>query len=543
MQRRFFLNITAMKNRLLVFAVYLLSAVLFYHKALQVYFLSDDWKLFYLLDRDGFSALAFNFESEFIRIIPCVVLSALYFLFGISSAFPFHLLSVLLHALNGFLVFVLAEKIFGRHLKQGSSFLYSLAAGFIFVSLPYQVEAVTWMSGTSDLLACCFVLLTLILYYDYKISAERKYLFLSALFFLLAVLSKESSLFVPLLVIALEAFFLRGQKQILPVVQPVAVYLIPVLLYALLNKFLTGYLITPGVDIFINMPLSLFLENYFLYAAKFFAFYRLLPSEARDILKFILEYKTVALPIAVTVLLLLYFWLRKKLTLGKPESRLITLSLAAFIISLLPVIHLETSFVGSPQSDRYGYLPSVFFVILVSGIAALINRKVIVIAVLCMMMIWFYAEVQTLNRNWVKAGGMVKKIVNEFQPADGISYITNLPDNLNGAYFLRNGLSEAVSVINHRDFLGRINIISYHTITSEGDKAHAEIRADSVCRVIFMKPEKDIPPAEKIFTLVPDTARYSYSELSDTSFVVTIKELPFKNTKYYYSGGSLKVVR
>ena len=66
-----------MKNRWLVLAVYFLSALIFYHKSLQVYFLSDDWKLFYLLDRYGFSAIASNFESEFIRIIPCVLLSAL----------------------------------------------------------------------------------------------------------------------------------------------------------------------------------------------------------------------------------------------------------------------------------------------------------------------------------------------------------------------------------------------------------------------------------------------------------------------------------
>jgi hypothetical protein len=55
-----------MKNRWLVFAVYLILVFVFYHKALQVYFLWDDWKLFYLLDRYGFFALTFNFESEVI---------------------------------------------------------------------------------------------------------------------------------------------------------------------------------------------------------------------------------------------------------------------------------------------------------------------------------------------------------------------------------------------------------------------------------------------------------------------------------------------
>jgi hypothetical protein len=514
-------------------------ALIFYHKALQVYFLSDDWKLFYLLDRYGFSAITFNFDSEFIRIIPCVLLSAFYFMFGIASAFPFHLLSVLLHAFNAFLVFGLAKKIFSRYVKQERSIFYSLAAGLIFISLPFQAEAVTWMSGTSDLIACCFVLLSLIFYFDYKNDGRKKNLFISALFFLLAVLSKESSLFLPLLIIVFEAFSKQARKQILTTV---AIYFVPVIIYALLNKFLTGYFITPGVSIFTNMSFSLLLENYFLYAAKFFALYRLLPFEIRDVLKLFFEYKAVLIPIAFAALVLLYIIFRKKIS-SDQSSKLIVLMFTAFIISLLPVIHLETSFVGSPQSDRYGYLPSVFFVILISGILALINKKAISIGALCLLMAWFYANVQVQNGNWLKAGNMVKKMMNEFKPADGVSYVANIPDNFNGAYFLRNGLSDALSVINHHDFLGQMQVISYHTITSEGDRVGAEKMAPSIYRVTFAKPEKKISASEKIFMVVPDTARYSYSEISDSSFVVTIKKFSLKSTLYYYSAGSLHVIQ
>jgi len=526
-----------MKNRWLVFAVYLALTFLFYHKALQVYFLSDDWKLFYLLDKYGFSALRFNFESEFIRIIPCVLLSALYFLFGIASAFPFHLLSVLMHAFNAFLVFLLAEKIFSRYLKNEARSFYFLTSGLIFISLPYQVEAVTWMSGTSDLVACCLVLLTLIFYFDYRSNGLKKNLFISVLFFLLAALSKESSLFLPLLIIVLEMFSVRKQMLL-----TVSVYFVPVVIYALLNKFLTGYFITPGVSIFTSMSFSLLLENYFLYAAKFFALYRLLPDVIRDVMKVGFEYKMITVPALAAALVLLYIIFRKKISFTSSNGKLITLMLVAFIISLLPVIHLETSFVGSPQSDRYGYLPSVFFVLLVSVIIALINKKVITMAALCLAVVWFYISVQVQNRNWVKAGSMVKKIVNEFKLPDGVSYITNIPDNYNGAYFLRNGLSDAVSAINHRDFSEQIQMISYHTITSEADKAVAERISESVYRVTFTAPEKKIPASEKIFMLMPDTARYSYSKISDTSFVVTVKNLPAKNTFYYYSAGSLYVV-
>jgi hypothetical protein len=346
-------------------------------------------------------------------------------------------------------------------------------------------------------------------------------------------------LFLPLLIIVLEIFSVRSRNQVLPTV---IIYFIPLVIYALLNKSLTGYFITPGVSIFTNMSWALFLENYFLYAAKFFALYRLLPHEIKDILKLLFEYKTVVVLTCCATAVLLYIGFRKKIS-SNDSGRLIALMIVAFIISLLPVIHLETSFVGSPQSDRYGYLPSVFFVILVSGILALLNKRIIAIGVLCLLMIWFYTKVQVQNRNWVKAGSMVKKIVNEFKPADGVSYITNIPDNYNGEYFLRNGLSDAVSAINHRDYSGRIQVISYHTITSAGDKANAEKIAPSIYRVSFATTEKKIPASEKIYMLIPDTAQYSYSEVSDTSFVVTVKKLPAQNTFYYYSAGSLRVIQ
>ena len=528
-----------MKNRWLVFAVYLLATLIFYHKALQVYFLSDDWKLFYLLDRHGFSAIAFNFESEFIRIVSCALLSALYFVFGIGSAVPFHLLSVLLHAFNSILVFILAEKIFSRYVIGEGSVFYSFIAGLLFLSLPYQVEAVTWMSGTSDLIACCFVLLSLIKYYDYKISNEKKQLVMSVLFFLPAVLSKESSLFLPLFVLVLE---LWEKRRIFPSIRTVALFFFPLLFYLAINKLLTGYFITPGISIFTNMSFSLLAENYFLYTAKFFALYRLLPSEIREVLKLIAEHKAMGLMILTLAVAGGYFMVRKFWSVKKSEAGLILLLLMAMMISLLPVIHLETSFVGSPQSDRYGYLPSVFFVILVSVIISFVKRKVIVTGVLCLLIAWFYTGVQIQNQNWIRAGEIVKGIVKKFNPKEGTLYITNIPDNFNGAYVLRNGLGEAASVLHHRDFLESIHVISYQTITSEKDAAHAELLNDSACHIIFSELEMKIPAAEKIFTLVPDTAHYAYSDVSDTSFTVTIKKPPPNINLYFYSRGNLHAV-
>jgi Flp pilus assembly protein TadD len=78
---------------------------------------------------------------------------SLNFIFGRSS-FGFHVGNVLLHAINSLLVFLIAARLFK---SKPAAYIASL----LFIVLPVHTEAVAFISGRADLLACMFGLLSI----------------------------------------------------------------------------------------------------------------------------------------------------------------------------------------------------------------------------------------------------------------------------------------------------------------------------------------------------------------------------------------------
>lgn len=128
-----------------------------------------------------------------------------------------HALNVILHALNVVLLFFLAV---GR-LK--ISPLFAFSAALLWAVHPLHTEAVTYMSATADPLHCLFVLLAL--------HAARR-TWLCGLFFICGLLSKESAIVTPLLVMVLaavqarEPFHWRTHLRTWPLWVIVVLYLI-----------------------------------------------------------------------------------------------------------------------------------------------------------------------------------------------------------------------------------------------------------------------------------------------------------------------------
>ena len=90
-------------------------------------------------------------------------------LFGLNP-WGHHLTSVLLHALNAALVFVLLQKLTGAIWR-------SLLVAALFGLHPLHVESVAWVAERKDVLSTCFGLLSLIFYARYaqrRSSAERR---------------------------------------------------------------------------------------------------------------------------------------------------------------------------------------------------------------------------------------------------------------------------------------------------------------------------------------------------------------------------------
>ena len=133
--------------------------------------------------------------------------------FGGDMPFFYHLDNILLHILATVLVFCLLKKIIKR---KDLSFFLSL----LFLFHPVLTQAVAWLPGRNDSLLTIFILASFLSFLNF-LDKPRFKLYLSYLLFLfLALLTKETAIFLPLLVIFYflfidESYTFRSDKSLL----------------------------------------------------------------------------------------------------------------------------------------------------------------------------------------------------------------------------------------------------------------------------------------------------------------------------------------
>ncbi len=213
----------------LTLAAFFVVGLLAYSNILNAYFLSDDFAQIGRVLAGDFSVTWGESHGGFFR--PLFILSYVLDVFlWERNQFGFHLTNLVLHVLNSFLVYLLADE-----LTKSQQRNFSLAAGFIFLLHPSHTEAVSWISGRADLLATFFCSLALLLYLSHLRTKRASSLALSLLSFWFALLSKESAVCLPLLILVLtfalnktndfRATLARSLKYTLVFVGVFAVYL------------------------------------------------------------------------------------------------------------------------------------------------------------------------------------------------------------------------------------------------------------------------------------------------------------------------------
>lgn len=125
---------------------------------------------------------------------PLLTLSFIFdkYFWGVDTSFM-HLDNILLHALNAVMVFFIARKLFAKLAISNS--ILPLGAALLFVLHPLNTEAVNWISGRSDLIAGCFVLLSLLILLKSLESSSKFYCAVSYFVLILGCLAKETALF------------------------------------------------------------------------------------------------------------------------------------------------------------------------------------------------------------------------------------------------------------------------------------------------------------------------------------------------------------
>lgn len=134
----------------------------------------------------------------------------------------FHILNIILHALNVFLIFLIAKMIVSKRV--------AVVSALLFLVLPIHVEIVTSIVGRSELLSVFFMLLSLLLFF------KNKHFWASLVFFA-ALLSKDFSVYLlPLFGLLL----LIKTRNFWSSVKIGVYYLIPVLAYFPLRYLALG---------------------------------------------------------------------------------------------------------------------------------------------------------------------------------------------------------------------------------------------------------------------------------------------------------------
>lgn len=121
-----------------------------------------------------------------------------YQLWGLNPT-GYHFGNVLLHALNGVLIYRL-------FIKLELSNIPALFGAVLFVLHPVQVESVAWVSERKNVLSAFFFLLALLTYIEYRqTGAGRVRSYLLSLFFLTcALLSKSAAVIFPVVILCYE---------------------------------------------------------------------------------------------------------------------------------------------------------------------------------------------------------------------------------------------------------------------------------------------------------------------------------------------------
>jgi hypothetical protein len=290
--------------------------------------------------------------------------------------------------------------------------------------------------------------------------------------------------------------------------------------YLVFGNVVGGY----GAEVHLNFSVSEMIFTLTAYFAKFFLLYRYIPDEIIWLLKTdIVRSSVIVMIIGFAILL---FVLRKSNRYNH-SIRLILFSVAAIAISLAPVINLETSFLENIQSDRYGFLPSIFFVLTLVFLLGLARSKAITTSIILLTIAVFSFSLWQTNNIWEQAHKLrtsFAESATDILKRDSKALIVNIPDNYKGVYLFREGLSEMM-LLNYGINLCETNYIFNQNM----DKLEKTNVAFSEKNGIILSQNSSNYPI-RINSLYKDDLKISYRD-----FTIFIEIKKQSNFNYYYT--------
>ncbi len=334
----------------------------------------------------------------------------------------YHLTNILLHALMSLCLYWLINILFKDR-------LLSLFTAAIFAVHPIHTETVSYISGRADILAAVFLLLTLILYIKH-LRSERIYIYLFMLMsYILALLSKEIALILPLALLLYHYTFKERLRlnSFLSISGAALIYIVlrftllkPLLLHESSTTVLAQRI--PGIFAaiisyirLIFLPLDLHME----YGKRLFNY-----TDPIVILG------------ALVTLALLIFASRKR-----SSSTLIFFSISWFFVLLIPQSNLYP--INIYMAEHWVYLPSIgLFLILAKGLSSVYRAKPLrIYAIAAAVFLLTFYSILTIRQNnyWRNEIGFYKRTL-RYAPDNAKIYF-----NLGSAHVLKGEIDEAIT--------------------------------------------------------------------------------------------------
>jgi tetratricopeptide (TPR) repeat protein len=299
-----------------------------------------------------------------------------YAIWGMNP-FGYHLTSVLFHTVNAVLFYFLALALLRLALRESSKEIQAripmgaLFAALIFALHPLRAESVAWVTERRDVVSGMFFLLAILAYLRAPIS--RKYYWACFGFFILALLSKEIAVTLPVILLILDAYPLRRLNGV-AWLEKIPFFLLSIAdgVLALYIGKLEGITASIGrVDWFARLAISLYGLAFYLKKTLLpfglAPFYALTPYKIDPrALPFQLSMIVVVLATAGALMF------RRKY----PAVLAAWLAYAALLIPVLGIFHNGQQI----TADRYSYLACLGWAILAGGILVVAQKRAVALA-------------------------------------------------------------------------------------------------------------------------------------------------------------------
>ena len=156
----------------------------------------------------------------------------------------FHQTSLILHLFNTILIIILLYWLFGNY-------WVAAAVGLLFGVHPMTVESIAWLGERKTLLAAFFSLWALIFYLGYLRKSNRQFLWAALIAYAAALLSKPTSIPLPLLMLILDYWPLArfGKKAVLEKIPFMILGIIAAIITYLSQKNTSGAAMYPWQQI------------------------------------------------------------------------------------------------------------------------------------------------------------------------------------------------------------------------------------------------------------------------------------------------------